>query len=183
VLISALLAASWTCTTGSSQVSSSAGRDAHLGRCGIEIVGWSATHTTDAASLPAAAHCSQTALGEHEGAWLRLAWPSGADVVRAVLARLDRHHFRRLDERSGAQRRRHVRQLPGRQAGHRRRHRHPRHAGQRLPAGQRAAGRDRVAENTIDGHVGKFWYGSVFNASGAAREYKVFALCAFRPTL
>jgi hypothetical protein len=30
--------------------------------------------------LPAAAHCSQTALGEHEGAWLRLAWPSGADV-------------------------------------------------------------------------------------------------------
>jgi hypothetical protein len=40
-----------------------------------------------------------------------------------------------------------------------------------------------LTENTIDGHVGKFWYGSVFNASGAAREYKVFALCAFRPTL
>ena len=31
-------------------------------------------------------------------------------------------------------------------------------------------------ENTIDGHVGVFWYGNVFNASAAAREYKVFAL-------
>jgi hypothetical protein len=32
-------------------------------------------------------------------------------------------------------------------------------------------------ENTIDGHVGVFWYGNVVNASAAAREYKVFALC------
>jgi hypothetical protein len=32
-------------------------------------------------------------------------------------------------------------------------------------------------ENTIDGDVAVFWYGSAFNASTAAREYKVFALC------
>lgn len=34
-----------------------------------------------------------------------------------------------------------------------------------------------LTENTIDGHVGVFWYGSVFNASAGAREYNVFALC------
>jgi hypothetical protein len=32
--------------------------------------------------------------------------------------------------------------------------------------------------NTIDGHLGVFWYGNVFNASDENREYRVFALCA-----
>ena len=32
-------------------------------------------------------------------------------------------------------------------------------------------------ENTIDSDVAVFWYANVFNASAAAREYKVFALC------
>jgi hypothetical protein len=35
-----------------------------------------------------------------------------------------------------------------------------------------------LTENTIDGDLGVFWYGSVFNNSTAAREYKIFALCA-----
>jgi hypothetical protein len=35
-----------------------------------------------------------------------------------------------------------------------------------------------LTENTIDGHTGVFWYGSVFNASATVRPYKVFALCA-----
>ena len=38
-------------------------------------------------------------------------------------------------------------------------------------------------ENTIDGHAGAFWYGNVFNASAAARQYKVFALCATVPII
>ena len=37
--------------------------------------------------------------------------------------------------------------------------------------------------NTIDGDLGMFWYGSVFNSSAAAREYKVFALCHAETTI
>ena len=35
--------------------------------------------------------------------------------------------------------------------------------------------------NTIDGDAGVYWYGNVFNDSDAARQYKVFALCASPP--
>jgi hypothetical protein len=34
--------------------------------------------------------------------------------------------------------------------------------------------------NTITGDLGVFWYGNVFNASAASRDYRVFALCATR---
>lgn len=38
-------------------------------------------------------------------------------------------------------------------------------------------------ENTLDGDAGVFWYGSAFNASSTAREYKVLALCASIPII
>jgi hypothetical protein len=34
-----------------------------------------------------------------------------------------------------------------------------------------------LTENTLDDDVAVYWYANVFNASAAAREYKVFALC------